>query len=140
MKPDKIKNIKPNFQCLDCGHRMYVQQYSTVIRNGRSIFKDKYGLLFKCLNAEIANIGPHDPEKSNFAFIAPKKGVPELMGTQGGTFKSEKELLLDKQKKRKIRARHHFKNEMLEKHKDPAMIPHFRKKYKGTKFVDHEKL
>ncbi len=131
-KPEKIKKIKPNFRCDECGHAFYVQQYTTVIKVPDNKYKDKHGLPFKC---------PHcDNTKERFLFIDPKKGVPELMGTQGGSFKSEKELLLSKQKQRKIRSKHHFKNEILPKHKDPDMIPYFKKKYEKTKFVDHEKL
>lgn len=54
---------------------------------------------------------------------------PQLMGASEGQFKSEKELLKEKQTQRKLRARLHFKNEELDKVSDADSRKHFKKKY-----------
>lgn len=127
--------MKPNFKCNGCGYKFYLQQY-TITSTGK--VKDKYGIALRCPNPVMKIIRPVC--FGGFTFIDPKKGVPELMGTSGGTFKSEAELRKDKQKQRKIRAKHHFKNEVMPNHPDKDLKKHFEKKYKGTVFKDHEKM
>lgn len=130
-----MQKQKPNFKCNDCGYKFYLQQY-TITASGK--LKDKNGVPIKCENPLMKIIRPVC--LTGFTFIAPRKGVPELMGVLNGTFVSEKILLKDKQKKLDIRSKHHFKNEILPNHPDPQMKPYFEKKYKGTKFKDHEKI
>lgn len=66
---------------------------------------------------------------------------PQLAGSSGGTFKTEHELVLDKQKQRKLRSRHQFINDELPKLKGtPGEKRHFKNKYKNLDRKDHEKL
>jgi len=122
--------MKPNFKCNDCGHKIYVPEYTTVFGSSFVKYKDKEGRLFTCVKCQ----------RHSFTFIAPKKGVPELMGAMNGTFRTEAELRKDKQQKRKLRAKHHFVNEVMDKHPDPHMRKHFQQKYKKWERKDHEKM
>jgi len=118
-----------NFQCNACKFKFYVAEFTTVIKSPENEYKEKGNKKLTCPKCS-----------SSVKFIAPKQGVPELMGVLGGTFVPEKILLKDKQKKLGIRSKHHFKNEILPNHPDPQMKPYFERKYKGTKFKDHEKM
>lgn len=126
-----MKKQKPNFQCNGCKTKFYLQSYS-ITQSGK--LKDKYGLFVKCDNCM------NDHTYEGFTFIDVKKGVPELLGSVNGTFPKESELLQKKQDFTKLRSRHHFKNEILPTHPDRHLKHHFKKKYKNTKYVDHEKM
>ena len=66
---------------------------------------------------------------------------PHLAGSSGGTFKTEHELVLEKQKQRKLRSRIQFKNDELHKLKGtPGEKRHFEKKFKNLPKKDHEKM
>lgn len=66
---------------------------------------------------------------------------PQLAGSSGGTFKTEHELVLDKQKQRKARSRMQFINDELPKLKGGlGEKRHFEKKFKGAEKKDHEKM
>ena len=66
---------------------------------------------------------------------------PQLAGSSGGTFKTEHELVVEKQAQRKIRAKHQFINEELPKLKGGVGEKrHFKKKYKDVAYKDHEKM
>lgn len=68
--------------------------------------------------------------------------LPYLAGSSNGTFKSEAQLLSEKQQQRKLRSRIHFKNEILPKSKKlgPGEKRHFEKKLKDIPKKDHEKI
>lgn len=119
-----------NFQCDNCKHKFYIPEYTTVIKSDKNIYKEKGSKRIECPKCSLIDI----------SFIAPKQGIPELMGTFHGSFVPEKTLLKDKQKKLNIRSKHHFKNEILPNHPDPQMKPYFEKKYKNTVYRDHEKM
>lgn len=65
--------------------------------------------------------------------------LPNLAGSSGGTFKSEKQLLKEKQQSRKLRSKIHFKNEVLPKLSGTDRM-HFEKKLKNIPKKDHEKI
>jgi hypothetical protein len=66
---------------------------------------------------------------------------PHLAGSSNGTFKSEKELLNEKQSQRKLRSKIHFKNEVLPTIKGtPLEKRHFKNKLKNLPKKDHEKM
>lgn len=70
--------------------------------------------------------------------------IPQLMGASGGEFKTEKQLLGDKQAQRKRRSRLHFKNEIMPKLTDVSDKRYFKEKFdKGVNkgiSGDHEKI
>lgn len=66
--------------------------------------------------------------------------VPILQGSVGGTFPSEEKLRNQKQIQRKHRSKTQFINDEMNKIKDPDAKRHFKKKYKGVKTKDHEKM
>ncbi len=65
---------------------------------------------------------------------------PQLAGSSGGTFKTEHQLVKEKQKQRKIRSRHEFHNDKLDKLPPGFDKEHFKRKYKDVKRKDHEKM
>ena len=65
---------------------------------------------------------------------------PVLQGAVGGTFPKESELLAEKQKQRKIRSKAHFVNDVMNKVSDRDSRRYFKKKYRGVKPPDHEKM
>lgn len=67
--------------------------------------------------------------------------IPILKGSSQGTFKTEKQLLSEKQAQRKLRSKIHFKNEELPKLRGtPGEKRHFANKLKNLPKTDHEKL
>lgn len=81
--------------------------------------------------------------KHNLRMVRVPQSV-HLMGASGGQFKTEKELLKDKQTQRKKRSSLHFKNEIMPKLTDVSDKRHFNKKFnEGSKkglSGDHEKM
>ncbi len=65
---------------------------------------------------------------------------PVLQGSVGGTFPKEGDLLAQKQKQRKIRSKAQFINDEMNKVADRDSRRYFKKKYRGVKAPDHEKL
>lgn len=66
---------------------------------------------------------------------------PQLAGAAQGQFQTEKQLLAQKQKQKKIRSRIHFKNDVLKTLPlGPGEKRHFDKKLKHLPNKDHEKM
>ena len=112
---------------------------------------------FKCQRAkeievqhEMRFVGKEEdlPSEILKQITCPKHGLrervpqePHLAGSSGGTFKNEHDLVLEKQKQRKLRSRHQFINEELPKLKGgPGVKRHFKNKYKDFDKKNHEKM
>lgn len=103
-------------------------------------------LPFTTLNKITCNINTcKDKEKcksGEFTFtLMPRiPFAPHIANQSGGTTVSEKTLLKKKQESLKQRAIAHTANEGYKTIKDPEMKAHIKKKYKGFKGGDHERM
>lgn len=106
------------YKCPECGYSETVQHAMKTVAE----LDDQERKLIECPDTTCNRYG--EPMSRDYGSI-------QLGGASGGTFKTEKQLLKDKQAERKLRSKRHFKHEVLPTlDETPKIKKHFNDKFK----------
>lgn len=107
-----------DYYCPDCGHRITVSHSMGSIEEQSQEVKNQV----ECPDVECERYG--ELMQRDYSSIS-------LGGASGGTFKTDKQLLKEKQAQKKLRSKRHFKHEVLPTlDETPKIKKHFNDKFK----------